>query len=174
MKTELAKRSVWYDGVVEVTPNQVESLLLLGTPVEKICVTEVNDDVTKFNSLSGVKLCQKKDAKIDLSWQIPKEYQEIDIEEYFLLLFKHKVALDDPNFERREIRLANEIEEFKRRGHFDVLRAIIYTFDVLKKNKVVWGVGRGSSCASYLLYLLGVHLVDPVLYDIPVSEFLHD
>lgn len=43
--------------------------------------------------------------------------------------------------------------------------------DKLKSDNKVWGVGRGSSCASYILYLLGVHDIDSVLYDIDFREF---
>jgi DNA polymerase III alpha subunit len=43
---------------------------------------------------------------------------------------------------------------------------------VMTENHVIWGVGRGSSVASYVLYLLGVHRIDSMFYDLDVSEFL--
>jgi DNA polymerase III alpha subunit len=49
---------------------------------------------------------------------------------------------------------------------------LIYVIDVMTEKNVVWGVGRGSSCSSYLLYLLGLHEVDPVKYEIEISDFL--
>lgn len=41
--------------------------------------------------------------------------------------------------------------------------------DRLKSDTIV-GVGRGSSCASYIMYLLHIHDVDPVKYDIKFNE----
>jgi len=44
--------------------------------------------------------------------------------------------------------------------------------DVMHDNRVIWGVGRGSSVASYVLYLLGVHRIDSMYYDLDAGEFL--
>jgi DNA polymerase III alpha subunit len=32
-------------------------------------------------------------------------------------------------------------------------------------------VGRGSSVASYVLFLIGVHKIDPIKYELPIEEF---
>jgi DNA polymerase III alpha subunit len=53
----------------------------------------------------------------------------------------------------------------------DVLKAMKYMVDVLKSNNVVWGVGRGSSVSSYCLYLIGIHKIDSVKYDLPITDF---
>jgi DNA polymerase III alpha subunit len=42
----------------------------------------------------------------------------------------------------------------------------------MRSNNIVWGVGRGSSVASYVLYLLGVHKVDSIKYGLDIREFL--
>jgi DNA polymerase III alpha subunit len=47
-----------------------------------------------------------------------------------------------------------------------------YLVDTLRKNIIVWGVGRGSSVASYILYLIGVHRIDSLYYDLDIAEFL--
>jgi DNA polymerase III alpha subunit len=80
----------------------------------------------------------------------------------------------DQNYDRRIIRINNELEEFKRRNLIPLFKTIIYVVDTLREKQILWGVGRGSSCASYLLYLIGLHCVDPVQYDISMNEFLHD
>jgi DNA polymerase III alpha subunit len=54
----------------------------------------------------------------------------------------------------------------------DLLRVLKYTVDTLKTNSIVWGVGRGSSVASYVLFLLGVHKIDSVKYNLDWREFL--
>jgi DNA polymerase III alpha subunit len=55
---------------------------------------------------------------------------------------------------------------------FDLLRYLKYLVDTLRANRMIWGVGRGSSVASYVLYLLGVHRIDSMFYDLDAREFL--
>ena len=55
---------------------------------------------------------------------------------------------------------------------FDLLRYLKYFVDTMRENNVVWGLGRGSSVASYVLYLIGVHKIDSMYYDLDVGEFL--
>jgi len=47
-----------------------------------------------------------------------------------------------------------------------------YFVDTMQANNVVWGVGRGSSVASYVLYLIGVHKIDSIKYNLDWQEFL--
>jgi DNA polymerase III alpha subunit len=47
-----------------------------------------------------------------------------------------------------------------------------YIVDTLRDNKIIWGVGRGSSVSSYVLYLLGVHRIDSLKYQLDYREFL--
>ncbi len=61
---------------------------------------------------------------------------------------------------------------YQERGLFDLLRYLTYLVDVMRDNQVIWGVGRGSSVASYVLYLLGVHRINSMFYDLDVGEFL--
>jgi len=68
-------------------------------------------------------------------------------------------------------RFADELEFFEREGHTDFLCVLDKLVERFKADNVVWGVGRGSSCASYILYLLEVHDIDPVKYNINFSEF---
>ncbi len=53
-----------------------------------------------------------------------------------------------------------------------VLNLLLYLVDHFRTNKIVWGVGRGSSVASYILYLIGIHKVDSIKYDLDIGEFL--
>ena len=54
----------------------------------------------------------------------------------------------------------------------DLLRWLKYFVDTMRSNNLTWGVGRGSSVASYVLYLLGVHKVDSIKYKLDLKEFL--
>ena len=52
-----------------------------------------------------------------------------------------------------------------------VLKTMKYVVDTLRANNVVWGVGRGSSVSSYVLFIIGVHKIDSVKYKLPINEF---
>jgi hypothetical protein len=69
-------------------------------------------------------------------------------------------------------RLEREVIEMESRGMLPVLRHTMYLVDHWRKRGVAWGVGRGSSCASLVLYLLGLNLIDPIKHGIPMEEFL--
>ena len=65
-----------------------------------------------------------------------------------------------------------ELTEFKARKLYPVLTVLIYIIDTMRKNNLVWGIGRGSSVASYVLYLIGIHKVDSLKYNLDIKEFL--
>ena len=68
-------------------------------------------------------------------------------------------------------RVSQELELYIKHGMYDVLHVMKYIVDTLRANNIVWGVGRGSSVASYVLYLIGVHKIDSIKYSIPIEEF---
>ena len=61
---------------------------------------------------------------------------------------------------------------FQERNLFNLLKYLKYLVDTMRDNNVIWGVGRGSSVASYVLYLLGVHRINSMYYDLDPGEFL--
>lgn len=97
------------------------------------------------------------------TWHMPKEYQELDIAEHVLKICSTEAQLQ---------RCGAELLLYQERGLFDLLRYLKYLVDVMKQNNVIWGVGRGSSVASYVLYLLGVHRIDSMYYELDPAEFL--
>lgn len=96
-------------------------------------------------------------------WHMPVEYQVMDIAEHVLSLCQTQQELQ---------RVAQELLLFQERDLFNLLRYLKYLVDVMNHNHVIWGVGRGSSVASYVLYLLGVHRINSMYYDLDVGEFL--
>ena len=86
---------------------------------------------------------------------MPQSYKDINLYEY--VLSKVETPAEDSTMER----VWEELDEFKERGMHNLLRYMIYLVDFMRENNIVWGVGRGSSVASYVLYLIGVHLIDP-------------
>jgi len=69
-------------------------------------------------------------------------------------------------------RAGHELLLFQARNMFDLLKFLKYFVDTAKKNNIVWGVGRGSSVASFVLYLIGVHKINSLYYDLDITEFL--
>lgn len=67
-------------------------------------------------------------------------------------------------------RLADEIDFFDATGNITFVISLESLISRFREDDVLWGVGRGSACASLVLYVLGVHDIDPVLYDIPFVE----
>jgi DNA polymerase III alpha subunit len=97
------------------------------------------------------------------SWYMPDEYKNLDIAEYILSLCDTDAKLQ---------RCGEELLLFQERNLFDLLRYLKYLVDTLRSHNMIWGVGRGSSVSSYVLYLLGVHRIDSMFYDLDPSEFL--
>ncbi len=171
--TELNDRILRADGVIVVNPDKVEELFIRNIPISKIRILSSNEDTKLFNILSDEKLELFSDENIDLdfSWNLPEEYKNLNLDKYVQEII---LSLSDKDSEIGEIRINNEFQEFKRRNLLNFLKTIIFIVSEFKSKNIVWGVGRGSSCASYLLYKIGLHSVDCLKYNIPYTEFFHD
>jgi len=101
-----------------------------------------------------------KDAN---NWWMPEEYQTLDIEQYLLNLI---------TTQKQRERVYAELEEFKNREMLPMLQFLVYMVTELKQHNILWGVGRGSSVSSYILYLIGVHKIDSIKYNLDYKEFL--
>jgi len=102
--------------------------------------------------------------KLKLStWYMPEEYQHFDIENFVLQQCK--------NAEETK-RTQDELMMFESRNLMPVLRYIKYLVDTMRNNNIVWGVGRGSSLASFVLFLIGINKVNPLLHNLDIHEFL--
>lgn len=97
------------------------------------------------------------------NWFIPKEYQDIDIE-----IWLYEKCQTEIEFKRVE----EELGLYKKHNMIIVLKTVKYLVDTFRKNNIVWGVGRGSSVASYCLYLIGLHKVNSIHYNLDIGEFL--
>jgi DNA polymerase III alpha subunit len=104
------------------------------------------------------------DAAFQESWNMPDEYKTMDIEKWLIE--------QSPPWDPQATRLDEELAAFKERNMLDLLRWLKYFVDTCEKEGIVWGVGRGSSVASYVLYLIGVHSIDPIKYNLDWREFL--
>jgi len=96
-------------------------------------------------------------------WLMPDRYKQLDIAEYVLSLCESEAALQ---------RVGEELLLYQARDLFDLLRYLKFLVDLMQENNLIWGVGRGSSVASYVLYLLKLHRVDSLHYNLDIAEFL--
>ena len=97
------------------------------------------------------------------TWHMPQSYKDMDIAEYILNLCETDAELQ---------RCGEELLLYQQHDLFNLLRYLKYLVDVMKENHVIWGVGRGSSTASYILYKMGVHRIDSLFYNLSITEFL--
>jgi DNA polymerase III alpha subunit len=125
------------------------------------------DNVKQFNLHADSLELEQLVDNIEYSKQfnIPQHYLELDVEQYIR-------DLVDTADAKRKARVEAELALFRTRNLFPVLQLLIYIVDTMRKHNLVWGVGRGSSVASYCLYLIGVHKIDSVKYDLDIREFL--
>ena len=141
-----------------------------------VVLCDPSDDIDKFNihaKENGINTLKKYvpidvdkdqfDKTLQSEWFMPDEYKNMDI--YRVLEEKC------PNHETIS-RVDMEFLEYEDRGMLDLLRYMVYLVDFMRENNIVWGVGRGSSVASYILYLIGVHKVNSIQYGLDFHEFM--
>jgi DNA polymerase III alpha subunit len=96
-------------------------------------------------------------------WFMPEQYKDIDIAEYILGLCTTDAEIQ---------RAGHELLLYNEKNLFNLLRYLKYLVDTMSEHGIIWGVGRGSSVASYVLYLLGVHKINSMYYNLDAEEFL--
>jgi len=141
----------------------IQGVMRHGPDILSHCVC--SDDLSRYiNRLNQEHLNYPvPPSNIDITeWFIPYEYKTMDILDW---LYQRC-----PTPEIRE-RVVEELRLFAQHDMIPVLKAMKYIVDTLRANNVVWGVGRGSSVASYVLFIIGVHKIDSVKYKLPINEF---
>ena len=109
----------------------------------------VLEQITEINSI------EEFDKLNQDNWFMPEEYKNLNK--------THTI---------HQLRTEAELSVYKKRGLFSLLRFLVYLVDTMKEHNIVWGVGRGSSVASYVLFLIGIHKVDSIEYELDFNEFL--
>lgn len=174
---ELLDRLLWIDGDSSFDIKQLGKKFLTGEikHQSELYVNDLTDEVKAFTQLTGKPLDIKRDVRsLDTSWNIPEEYKALSLNKIIFDKFAEKIKQDNISETRIESyieRIVTEFEIFKSRDMLDVLKTVVYIVDTFEANNVVWGTGRGSSCASYILYILGLHEVDSVKYKLDIREF---
>jgi len=124
---------------------------------------ELGIDLPVINTAPDREPLEEFDNKNINNWHMPEKYYQIDVLEWLL----DKCQNDD---EKTRVKL--EYKLFEQKEFIKVLQFLMYFVDTLRANNLVWGVGRGSSVASFCLFLIGVHKINPLLYNLDITEFL--
>jgi DNA polymerase III alpha subunit len=144
--------------------------LYQGQTLSPLMFVDSNKEIRSLEQISEIKFTEpypedlevtkaEYDAICQQNWNMPDEYKQMDVEQWILEQCSNQ-------------RVQDELAAFKQRNMLDLLRWLKYFVDTCRANNIVWGVGRGSSVASYVLYLIGVHKIDSIKYNLDWQEFL--
>ncbi len=97
------------------------------------------------------------------NWFMPKEYIDFDIAKWVLEQCDGDTELQ---------RAGDELMSFQKRNLLPLLNFMYYLVETMRENNIVWGVGRGSSVSSFVLYKIGINRINPIYYSLDFSEFL--
>lgn len=142
------------DGIIVDDPIDLESAAL---------ILENVPTFFKYDKLIDQLSTEEFDHRCQSRWFMPEEYINMDIAEHVLNLCTSDAELQ---------RCGQELLMYQERDLFNLLRYLKYLVDTMTQHNLIWGVGRGSSVASYVLYKLGVHRIDSLHYELDPAEFL--
>lgn len=126
-----------------------------------------DQEVIKFNKLKLHKELEITISEFDQIMQedlfLPEQYFDIDVKQ---------LLLDRCTTQKEIIRVNEEYIRYKELNLINFLKWVIYFVDVCLEHNIIKGPGRGSSVSSYILYLLGLHNINSIKYDLDFNEFL--
>ena len=144
----------------------IEGVLRHGPDILSYCVSD-SEELKKYSQRINAEFLNYPipNSKIDPThWFIPNDYCPNLIEILYGMC----------ETESQRNRVNQELELYIKHEMYDILHVMKYLVDTLRANNIVWGVGRGSSVASYVLYLIGVHKIDSIKYSLPIEEFFKE
>lgn len=133
------------------------------TQYNNACETNA-DKIPVLKQLENLNITMEEFDKHNQSqWFMPNEYRTYDIVDW---LYCQCRTMEQKN------RITEELKLYDKHDKIIVLKYLKYLVDTMRKNKILWGVGRGSSVGSYALFLIGAHKIDSMKYNLDINEFL--
>jgi DNA polymerase III subunit alpha len=137
-----------------------------------------DDEVWKEGARNTLKVAKMAYTRIpsweSRTWQLPTLPGIEDADEYIKRLcvreLKRRGWWDKPEYRKRT---AHELRTIRETG---IAHFLLITRDGLEWAKSVGipvGPGRGSVCGCLVAYLIGIHKIDPVKYDLMFERFLN-
>jgi len=163
---ELEDRILLNNGISIVSTNNAFNKLLNEGELPEHIRVEPSNDANLFNEKYNKDVCINAD---DVLLNPTFEYTEEEFEELLNNILEN--PRDNTDNIDHLVRIEDEIEFFIKNDNQGFLCTLKRLIDKFKEDNVIWGVGRGSSCSCYVLYLLEVHDINPIKYDIPFKEF---
>jgi DNA polymerase III alpha subunit len=173
MTINLKDRTIFDDGTVICKNAALMEMLYAGQDLN-LAVAEPNSDIELYNHSN--KLLDTNYGELQIAtdplyeninwfeyWTTPDPYINMNIEEY---------VYDRCKTTEEVVRVQEELKLFEERNMFPVLRHLVFLTDTWREQKIFWGVGRGSSVGSFVLYLIGINRINPLDYDLGIEEFL--
>jgi DNA polymerase III alpha subunit len=164
-----------------ISEHDLVNLFLQGIQPDKVTTTNMQA-IEQYNHFCNLFMISGIDAELPAdtndkysykfvdNWYMPAHYKNLSLEQELILRVEN-LGYSIPNSVQWE-RVKTEYAEFENRGLEPLLKYMIYLVDTMRENNIVSGVGRGSSVASYILYLIGVHKIDSIKYELDFKEFL--
>lgn len=169
-----------FDDSYIVNAKTIESnpLMLTRLP-RKVYVDQLTPALKQYNRMSLTTPILEK-HEFDMSgiqddvWKIPDRYQELTLADIISILLEKQVSLGFPDDldSVRSQRIIMEMRAYNNANNLDMIRLMMYVIDTFESTGQIWGVGRGSSVSSYVLFLIGVHDIDSVEYDLDFTDFM--
>ena len=165
-------------GRVIYNRHDLYDMLYDGVDIDSVKSVDWHEDFDKFNhaielnhlpdelykAVEKLSLSKEEfDSQNQREWYMPEHYRELDVVRF--------INNREMSYEERE-RVSEEIDAYRKRNLIPLLRYMCYLVDTMRENDIVWGVGRGSSVASYVLYIIGIHRINSIQYELDWREFL--
>jgi DNA polymerase III alpha subunit len=164
-------------GQVLLSSENLRDLLLQGKNISHLNVVP-NEDIELFekyqsellprtivflNNIDESLSFEEFHQKCADKWTFPAIYQQIDVRQWLHDKCKTQQEID---------RVNEEFVLYKDRDLIMLLRLFIYLVDYMRENKCMWGVGRGSAVSSFCLYLIGIHRINSIKYNLDINDYL--
>ncbi len=170
---DLGNRFILNDGTVICEDDALIEMIYQGIDLDMVfakpssSVILYNQTIKQFDNdlkpLTVAEQSQFQDINWFNHWTTPTNYQTIDIWDFCYNRCKNIEEID---------RVQKELILFEERNMFPVLKHLIFLVDHFRSNNVLWGVGRGSSVSSFVLYLIGINRINPLIFNLDIKEFL--
>lgn len=170
-----------FDDTYIVDPKLIErDPFMLARLQRKVYVSEMTPVVDSYNKMvtPDGKIASKVDFDDSVinsnEWKMPEQYKRMSLKDISCRLLdrQEELGLDDDQYDVRILRIKSELMSYREINMLDMIRLMCYIVDTMSAANQIWGVGRGSSVSSYVLFLIGVHDIDSVKYDLDFTDFV--
>jgi len=169
----LNNRTILDDGTVICTDSAIVEMLYAGQNIQSV-TAQVSEDVELYNQVdkfldTNYGSTDTADGEIyqDVNWfahwLTPEPWTSLDVE---------TVIMSKCKTDQERERVNTELELFRERNMLPVLQHLMYLVDHWREKNILWGVGRGSSVSSFVLFLIGINRINPLEYELTIDEFL--